>query len=335
MGGAVGLVAVLAVHARAAGPSLPASGLLPVPAPAGSPRVVEPFVDRPGAAGRPPPLGGAGAAVARRDRALAGEPIPRVPLPEPFGHTLRPGERFRFDVSFAGNPAGLARAEVVEVVQDAPFQPGAPAVHLRGHARTSGVVSLLAKVTDDLDTWLDPVTGAPLASRNVIHYDGLRLRYRHRVTDTDFYGRGALRIADRKDERATTKHMRVPRDTFDPLSAMAWVRSLRLSPGKGATAHVMDGLALLRVEVVSRGRQAPEELPPIARALGIAPSTIERIDGRLVRVDARDRPKPGARVYTLRAYLSTDARRLPLLMETDMWVGRLRLVLAQYDPPSG
>ncbi len=284
-------------------------------------------------AARPGPVGGAGAALVRRDPALAGEAFPHPPLPAPFGATLRPGERFRFDVTFSGNPAGLARAEVVEVVRDPAEHPGAPALRLRGHARTSGVVSLLARVTDDIESWLDARTGAPLSSHNEIHYDGLRLRYRHRVTDTRFFGRGALAIADRKDDRQRRKAMRVPRDTFDPLSAMAWVRSLRLAPGQVARAHVMDGMALLRVEIVSRGRQAPDALPPIAGSLGIDPDAVERIDGRLVRVDAHDRPKPDARVYTLRAYLSADARRIPLVMETDMWVGRLRLVLAQYDPP--
>lgn len=278
-------------------------------------------------------VGGAGAAVARREASLVGTPIPVPPLPSPFGDTLRPGERFRFDVSFSGNPAGLATAEVVDVVDLDPSHPRGRAVRLRGHARTAGVVSLLAQVTDDIESLLDVRTGAPISSHNVIHYDGLRVGYRHRVTDTRFLGRGALEIHDRKDDRERRKGMRVPRDTFDPLSAMAWVRSLRLEPGQAAVAHVMDGLALLRVEVVSRGRSAPETLPPIARSLGIEPDAVERIDGRLVRVDERDRPKPGARVYTLRAYLSVDGRRLPLLMETDMWVGQLRLALAQYDPP--
>ena len=306
---------------------LPLAGRAPLvrPPKEAAPRTVPPH----------PGLGTAGVLA----RPFAPDPRPR-PAPAPvlpdFGHTLAPGESFRFDVTFAGNPAGLARASVVEVLPDPRGGPprGAPLLRLTGSARTSGVVSLLASVTDDIESLLDARSGFPVRTVNVIHYEGLRMSYRERVTTTSFHGRGRVHLDDRKDDRSRTRVRDVPIDTLDPLSAMAWVRSLHLQPGQRAQAHVMDGTALLRVEILARGRRAPDPMPPIAGTLELGPGDVEMIEGVLTRVDAQDRPIPGKPRYELRAYLSADSRHLPLRMETDMWVGAMRLDLVQYDPPT-
>ena len=57
------------------------------------------------------------------------------------------------------------------------------------------------------------------------------------------------------------------------------------------------------------------------------------IEGTLTRVDAYDQAIPGKRIYVLRAWLSADERRIPLVIESDMWVSALRLELSSYDPP--
>jgi hypothetical protein len=215
-----------------------------------------------------------------------------------------------------------------------PAPRGAPTIRLEGHAQSSGVLALLATVTDDLVSQIDARTGAAVVSQNIIEYAGLgRPAYRRRVTTTTFAGRGLLHLEDRRDDQVRGRTVKVPLDTFDPLSAMAWVRSLALAPGERARAHAMDGAVLLRIEIVSRGRKPPKTLPAVAPALGVSATEIELIEGVLTRVDAFDRPIPGKRAYSMRAYLSADSRRLPLLVETDMWLGSLRLELTQYDPP--
>ena len=263
----------------------------------------------------------------------------RVPItqrPAPFGDTLQIGERFRFDVKVSGNPAGLAEAAVVSIDPDPRGRPpgGAPTVTLQGHARTSGIVSLLATVTDDVTTVVDARTGAAISSENILHYDGWSpVKYKHRVTDAKYEGRGYVRIVDTKDGKAKTKIKQVPVDTFDAMAAMAWVRSLDLKDGERAKAHAIDGTTLLRVEVESKGRGAPKDMPPIAAALGLGREDLLQLHGVLTRVDEYDQPIPGKRVYEMRAFISADARRIPLILESDMWVGSLRLELTSYDPP--
>jgi hypothetical protein len=248
---------------------------------------------------------------------------------------LQAGERFKFDVTFAGNPAGLAEAQIIGLEPDPDAGPAsAPLLRLEGHARTSGVVSLLATVTDDMVTFVDPRSGAAVMSRNIIEYQGWAPRkYKQRITEQSYRGRGFVRIVDTKDGSATQKTKRMPVDTFDPLSAMAWVRSLDLEPGERAKAHAVDGTTLLRIEIESKGNKPMKNLPSIVQALELRPEDLLMIEGVLTHVDVYDQAIPGKRAYTLRAWLSRDERRIPLVLESDMWVGSIRLELSSYDPP--
>ncbi|MCR9160875.1 MAG: DUF3108 domain-containing protein [Nannocystaceae bacterium] len=254
----------------------------------------------------------------------------RTHLPAPFGHMLLPGEKFRFDVNFAGNPAGLAEAEIVA---GEPDPRSAPTLQILGRARTSGVVSLLATVTDEIRSVIDAETGAAVHSVNVLHYDGFAPKYKHRVTDQRYEGRGQVRIVDTKDDKEKRKLKVVPVDTFDPMSAMAWVRTLPFEKGVRYKAHVIDGTTLMRVEIEAKGRGAPAHLPGITRALELGPNDIVELEGKLTRVDGHDQPIPGKKAYAIRAWVSGDERRIPLVMESDMWVGAIRLELSAYDPP--
>lgn len=304
-----------------------------------SPPVVSAGGRLPGAKPRPVPRGLVGSSYA-----LAMPPVvdrrrrhARTKRPDDYGHTLRPGERFRFDVSFAGNPAGLAEASIVGVEPDPRGGPpgGAPMVRIEGHARTSGVVSLLATVTDDMVTYVDAQTGAAVSSHNVLHYSGIAPRkYKHRDTKHAYEGRGQVRIVDAKDDDITKKLHRAPIDTYDPLSIMAWVRSLRLEKGERVKAHVVDGLTLMRVEIESQGRDRLDPMPSMVAALGLEPTDVVRIDGTITRVDEYGAAIPGKKSFRLRAWLSNDERRVPLVMESDLWVGSIRLVLSGYDPPT-
>lgn len=261
----------------------------------------------------------------------------RTARPSDFGATLAPGERFRFDVSFAGNPAGLAEAEIIAVEPDprGPPPAGAPMIRLEGKARTSGVVSLLATVTDEMVTYVDANTGAAISSRNVLRYSGFAPRgYNLRDTKHAYEGRGQVRIVDVKDDEVEKKLHRVPLDTYDALSVMAWVRSLRLEKGEHAKAHVVDGLTLMRVDIESFGRDRLDPMPSMAAALGLRPEDTVRIEGSITRVDEHGAAIPGKKAFILRAWLSADERRIPLVMESDLWVGAIRLVISGYDPPN-
>lgn len=282
------------------------------------PRGLPALVGRSGELARPP-------FVDRTRRA------PHSPRPAAFGATLLPGEHFKFDIYFGGNPTGIAEAGVV-AREPGPF--GSPdRVRLEGSARTSGVVALLTTLVYDMAAVVDAETGAPIETGSITRREGLSSTYRRREITSTYFGRGFVEIVDKKDERVSTTRKRLPVETFDPLSIMAWVRSLELKPGEKAKAYGLDGTVLLRVDITGRGPARPDTMPPIAASLGISPDQVNQLDGVITRVDRYGAAIPGKKAYKLRVWVSSDGRRIPLLLESDIWLGVVRLILTQYDPP--
>lgn len=262
------------------------------------------------------------------DRARRMRPAPR---PASFGHTLQPGERFKYDIIVGGSSTGMAEAGVVA---REPGPNGSPdRVRLEGSARTSGVVALLTTLVYDMAAHVDGTTGAPIETGAITRREGLPGAYKRRETSTNFFGRGFVEIHDKRDDRVATHRRRLPTDTFDPLSIMAWVRSLELKPGEKAKAYGLDGTTLLRVDITSKGPGRLEAMPPIGTSLGIAPDQVVQLEGVITRVDRYGAAIPGKKSYKLRVWLSSDGRRIPLVLESDIWFGVVRLLLTQYDPP--
>ena len=257
--------------------------------------------------------------------------LPWTPRPASFGATLLPGEHFKYDVYFGGNPTGIAEAAVV--LREPGVNGGPDRVRLEGSARTSGVAALLTTIVYDMAAYLDAVTGAPLQTGSITRREGLSSTYKRREITTTFYGRGFVELADDKDGKTSTTRRRLPIDTFDPLSIMAWVRSLDLENGGKAKAYGLDGTTLLRVDVISRGPIRMTDMPPLASALGIAQDQVVAYDGTITRVDRHGAAIPGKKAYKMRFWVSNEGRRIPLMIESDLWLGVVRLILTQYDPP--
>ncbi|HEY0135039.1 MAG TPA: DUF3108 domain-containing protein [Nannocystis sp.] len=294
------------------------------------PRLEPPGVVRGPAPGRSPLLGWSGA-LAEPEFVDRTHRVPWVPRPADFGATMRPGERFKFDVYFGGNPTGIAEAAVVA---REPGPNGTPdRIRLEGSARTSGVAALLTTIVYDMAAILDAETGAPVMTGAITKREGMATTYKRRETVATFFGRGFVEIADDKDGKTSSARKRLPADTFDPLSVMAWVRSLDLEPGAKAKAHALDGNTLLRVDITARGPTRTNDLPPLAAALGITQDQVVAYDGVITRVDRFGAAIPGKKAYKMRVWVSSEGRRIPLMIESDLWLGVVRLILTQYDPP--
>ena len=257
--------------------------------------------------------------------------VPWVARPANFGDTMRPGERFKFDVYFGGNPTGIAEAAVVARESGPNGTPDR--LRLEGSARTSGVAALLTTIVYDMAAILDAETGAPLMTGAITKREGMATTYKRRETVATFFGRGFVEITDDRDGKTSTARRRLPIDTFDPLSVMAWVRSLDLEPGAKAKAYALDGNTLLRVDITARGPTRTDSMPPLAAALGITQEQVVAYDGVITRVDRFGAAMPGKKSYKMRVWVSSEGRRIPLMIESDLWLGVVRLILTQYDPP--
>ncbi len=279
--------------------------------------------------GRSPLLGWSGA-LGEPDFVDHTHRVPWVTRPPSFGATMRVGEHFKFDVYFGGNPTGIAEAAVVA---REPGPNGTPdRLRLEGSARTSGVAALLTTLVYDMAAILDAETGAPIMTGAITKREGMASTYKRRETVATFFGRGLVEITDDKDGKTASARKRLPVDTFDPLSVMAWVRSLELEPGSKAKAYALDGNTLLRVDITARG-PTRVDLPPLAGALGIGQADVVSYDGVITRVDRYGAAIPGRKAYKMRVWVSNEGRRIPLMIESDLWLGVVRLILTQYDPP--
>ncbi len=278
------------------------------------PQMGHPSVQREPGPGLQPLMGWSAEADAPRFSDRRRRPLP-APLQEDWGRSLAPGEKLYFDIYFSGNPSGQAEAGIGERIPDprgsAPR--GAPMMRLYGKATTTGIVGMIATVTDEMVSIVDARTGASVENVNLVTQGGLLASYKRRDTITEYEGRGHVRIVDAKDGK---------------------IRQLALEDGERASTHTLDATALLRVEVIGRGLKRPDQVPSIAAGLGIGADQIRMVEGTLTRVDKYDQPIPGKRKFTFRAYLSADARNIPLLLESDLWLGVIRLSLARYDPPA-
>jgi hypothetical protein len=295
------------------------------------PRAEPPGVVKVGARRSAAPLIGWSDALAEPSFEDRHHRLPWTPRPANFGATLLPGEHFKYDVYFGGNPTGIAEAAVV--LREPGANGGPDRIRLEGSARTSGVAALLTTIVYDMAAYLDAVTGAPLQTGSITKREGLSTTYKRREITTTFFGRGFVEIADDKDGKSSTTRRRLPVDTFDPLSIMAWVRSLDLENGGKAKAYGLDGTTLLRVDIISRGPIRMTDMPPLAAALGIAPDQVLAFDGTITRVDRHGAAIPGKKAYKMRFWVSNEGRRIPLMIESDLWLGVVRLILTQYDPP--
>ena len=266
----------------------------------------------------------------RRRRGPTSAPV------RPWTSILSPGLKFRFELYFSGNPTGTVEASVASRIPATGRESArglGDTVELRASASTSGVLGMFATVEDEMSSFVDARSGASVFATNIVRRSGLMTPYKLRVTKTSFEGRGFARVVDQKDERRRQVATRLPERTLDPLSLIAWVRSLQLEPNERAVAHTLDIRTLLRVDIVSRGRTPPSTLPSLATALGIEKGDLELLEGTMTRVNRFGEPVKGKEPYTFRAWVSADSRRIPVIMETNIWVGTLRLILAGYDPP--
>jgi hypothetical protein len=256
---------------------------------------------------------------------------PPAPLSTPWVQSLRPGERFDFEVEFAGNPTGRARAWVSGVERDPSGQ--GELLRLEGTATTSGLISMLATLEDDMVALVDRETGLSVRNENVVRRGGLMPPYRHRETVTQYVGRGFVRVVDTRDGKARSAVREVPEDTVDPLSALVWIRNLDLEPSQRAQIHTLDVTMVVRIAVVSRGRTPAPVFPSLAAGLGIQPDELELLEGTITEVDRWGEPIPERPEFRFRAWLSDDALRIPVYIESDLWAGVIRMQLSSYDPP--
>ena len=233
---------------------------------------------------------------------IAPPKVPSFPIP------WNPGERLRYSVSWANF---LVAAELVLQVKGRESAQGILVDHLSVEARTVGIVDrMIYRINDRYESWISLQPGQPSRA------EALQLHGRKRQE--------SLLILDPQSRKATLGNGRVlpiPPETVD-LGALTYhLRSLKWEAGKPHDLTVLDGtkLHLLRGEFESHERVTVPagEFDTVRIALQL---------GENGTFDD---------TYKIRLNLSTDSRRLPVLLRAIPPWGEVRAELASAQQVAG
>lgn len=173
-------------------------------------------------------------------------------------------------------------------------------IQLRAHVETAGIVNVaLLSINNDYTTYVDPQTGLPYRTQQVVREAG-----RTTEAESDYNqpaGTGAIPASIRIGEGP---------GTYDFLSALYRIRSLPLADGGSHFMTIQQGADQYRVEVKYSGRQ-------------LLKTNVGSFDTIVTRVSIR-----GARDYDLHIYFSDDERHVPVLITAKVASGEIRAELA-------
>jgi len=221
------------------------------------------------------------------------------------------GETLSYDVAVMG----IVKAGTLQLGADAPMLQGTQ-VPLRARVRTTSVFAKIRRFKGVALSWVDAGSLRPQRFRDDVEQDGVRRTTDTRLDSPDPVVRMAWTSGA---ERGTVEFAR-QQAVLDALSAIYLLRAARLEPGSELCFDLMANRRYWRF----RGTVAAE-LEPVDTEAGRF--TTRRIDARVVRADDPTQSRP------LHLWLSTDRRRLPVAVVSEVDLGPVQAMLARVSPP--
>ena len=217
----------------------------------------------------------------------------------------RVGERLTYHVTFS-NFINAAHVEMLIAARGTFFN--RDALQLRAHVETTGVVNAaLYSINNDYTSYVDPNTGLPFRTQQVIREGG-------RTSDSSSEYNQPVGTA------AIPSKLRLGEfpGTYDFLSAVYRIRALSLSPGSVYYFTARNDLDQYAVELKVTGQQL------IKTNVGSFNTIVTQL-----RV-----PKDSdANAYRVRIYFSDDERHVPVLLTARHPSGEIRIELAGSELP--
>lgn len=185
-------------------------------------------------------------------------------------------------------------------------------VPLRARARTTSAAAGVKRFAAVALSWIDAATLLPERFRDEAEEDGVR-----KVSDARILPAGPELVIETQfgDRKGRTAH---PREgpVLDALSAIAYLRAARVSPGDRFCFDLVATRRFWRLEGTIAAKTEKVETPA-------GKFDTFRVDASLRRADRpADRPRP------LHLWLTRDPRRLPVAIVSEVDVGPVRAMLS-------
>jgi Protein of unknown function (DUF3108) len=244
-------------------------------------------------------------------RTPAAKPPPR-PAPPPAREAsvpFRVGETLTYDVSWSQFlTAGTAVSRVVEKKPSS----GSAAYAIVADGRPVPLVARFYPVYYKMESLLDSFNILSLATSSYSEENG-----RKRQSNTRF-DRGARRAYYEASTDAAKVNFEIPANVQDGLATLYAVRGHAFKAGERFTIPVADDGSLYRVEFETRGQER----------VRVPMGDLEAWSLKLTILD--DKGQPAA--TNTAVWVSTDARRLPIKLQSDLSVGSFVLALRDAQP---
>jgi hypothetical protein len=258
----------------------------------------------PGAGAAQPDRAPAAAASAQRTPAPAARPR-EAAVPFAVGETLT------YDVSWSFSGTSILQAgTAVATVQEKRPSFGSTAYVLVAEGRPIPIVSRLYSLYYKMDALLD--TSSLLSHRGSLYAEEGKAK-RTSITQFDRAGRRVL--FEEQSDTTTKLQYAVPPLTQDGLSALYTLRTRRLKPGDRLSFPVADSGSLYTVDVTVG---QPESVKTRATETMAWPLT-----GVIKDADGQSEWK------NIGAWISVDARHLPVKLQAELPVGEFVLALRE------
>ncbi len=229
-------------------------------------------------------------------------------IAQPVNHTFAAGEeltfRFYYDAWLANVTAGYG---TVTVQKKTEMQGGYPVYHIVGEGKSKGMFNLFFKVKDRFDTWVDTATLLP---------------YRFtRSTREGGYRKNDVVIFNQQAGTATssTKQKKIKQGTHDIISAIFFARNIDIS--KVSVGDVLPVPFFLDDSVYTSA----------VKYLGRDTITIE--SGKFSCLKFKPMVATGtvfSDPYPMVLYVSDDRNHIPLLAESAIVVGKVKMELTDF-----
>jgi len=228
---------------------------------------------------------------------------------EPASKKLKVGEKLVYRLAWIGVPVGIIRTEVKEIVEINGYE----TFHVVLTVKTNLFCSAIYKIDDRFETYMDTKTMLP------IKHKLKRREGRHKKDYTvDFDHTRNIATYHNLREK-TTKEVKFPKGSHDPLSAIYFYRMQDVDVGDKLDFHVNLNEKDYRVT----GEIEKKEIVQVPE-IGVYDAFLTRPQATLNGEEVKKGKAIG--------YVSCDSSRIPLFGVVDVWVrliGRITLTLGE------
>jgi len=219
----------------------------------------------------------------------------------------RTGETLGYDLDVLG----MVKAGTLQLTVERPMS-GGKIIPLRGRARTAQTAASLKPWAGVALSWVDATTLRPERYRDEAEEGGV-----HKVSDAKISPAGPeLVIQYQYGDTAGKNTYPRERDVLDAVSTLYYLRAARLAPGDRICFDLVANRRFWRLEGTVATKKEKVETPA-------GKFETLRVDATTRRADRPDdRPRP------IHLWFSTDARRLPVAIVSEIDLGPVSATLS-------